>query len=85
MHPENRGISTFWFQCLKEAWGNCMRHCGGTMASCSERSLAARRGSVAAVVFGEGLGRESVFGLARSARWCGACGEALSQSAVHLA
>ena len=29
MWPENRGISTFWFQCLKEARGNCMRDCGG--------------------------------------------------------
>ena len=39
-----------------------MRHCGGTMASCGGRSLAAQRGSMAALVFGEGLGRESVFG-----------------------
>ena len=29
VHPEHRGISTFWFQCLKEVWGNCMRDCGG--------------------------------------------------------
>ena len=51
---ENRGISTFWFQCLKEAWGNYVRDCGGIMADCSGRRLAASW-----VVFRDGLVRES--------------------------
>ena len=57
--PENRGISTFWFQCLKEVRGNCMRHCGGIMADCSGRRLAASWVWLLWAVFRDGLVRES--------------------------
>ena len=48
-YSEDRGIATFWIQCLKEWQRNCVRDCGGTACENSAGADAVTRAGIVVV------------------------------------